>query len=199
MNILLKRAVPALYATSFIFNNQSETKRPTVEEKLNLEPPDIKKLTVEYMIQQSIVDSINNATQALNIAYMAVMRTSNEYKSLLCSLISLTKDTLEFHVNDEHWDLIVETRSEVQTKKEQLNKLTGYVQYVQKMAVAASDLSYLSGMDNLCFSLTKQIDDVFKSMQQESEFIATLEQEYCDIQEQCIRNSTNSDNKESTE
>ncbi|XP_076662074.1 uncharacterized protein LOC143365614 [Halictus rubicundus] len=190
---LLKRAAPAMYATSFLFENQSETKRPTVNDKLNLEPPDIKKLTVEYMIQQSIVGSINNATQTLNVAYMAIMRISSEYKSLLNTLITLLNETLEYHVKDEHWDLIVETRSEVQSKKEKLNKLTGYIQYVQRLVVAASDLSYLSDMDNLSFSLSTQIENIEKSIQEEIERIAVLEQEYCDIQEKCIRHSNKED------
>lgn len=182
-----------MLATSFIFENQSENKRPTVNDKLNLEPPDIKKLTVEHMIQHSIVGSINNATETLNIAYMAIMRISNEYKSLLNTLITLLNETLEYHVDDKHWDLIVETRSEVQSKKEKLNKLTGYIQYVQRLVVAASDLSYLSDMDNLSCSLSMQAENIEESIQKEMTNIAILEREYNDIQEKCIRNSNKED------
>ncbi|XP_033331585.1 uncharacterized protein LOC117223425 [Megalopta genalis] len=194
---LLKRVTPAMCATSFLFENQSETKRPTVNDKLNLQPADITKLTVEYMIQQSIADSMDNATKTLSVAYMSVMRISDEYKSLLNKLISLLKDTLEYQVNDEHWDLVLEMRSEVQTMKEKLNKLTVYIQYVQRLAVAASDLSYLSGMDNLYFSLSGQIENIAKSVQQEIDHIAILEEEYNFIQEKCIRNESKEDNNES--
>ncbi|XP_054015263.1 uncharacterized protein LOC128896098 isoform X1 [Hylaeus anthracinus] len=185
---LLKRVGPVMYATSFVFNNHSESKKPMADDKLNLEPPDIKKLTIEYMIEQSTIDSINNASQTLTITYMAVMRTSTEYKNLLGLLISLLRDSLEFNCTDEHWDSIIEIRSQVQSKKEKLNKLTGYIQYVQNLAVAVSDLCYLSGMDNLSFSLSQHLDDVLKRIKTEVDLIAILEEEYCDIQEQCIRN-----------
>ncbi|XP_043257081.1 uncharacterized protein LOC122399992 isoform X1 [Colletes gigas] len=190
VRILLRRAGPVMYATSFVFNNHSESKKPMPEDKLNLEPPDIKKLTIEYMIQQSTIDSINNATQTLTIVHMAVMRTSSEYKTLLNLLISLLRESLEYNLNDKHLDMIVEVRSKVQSEKEKLNKLTGYIQYVQNLAVAASDLSYLSGMDNLSFSLSQQLDDVLKRIKTEVDHIEMLEGEYCDIQEQCIRNSS---------
>ncbi|XP_043257104.1 uncharacterized protein LOC122399992 isoform X2 [Colletes gigas] len=180
VRILLRRAGPVMYATSFVFNNHSESKKPMPEDKLNLEPPDIKKLTIEYMIQQSTIDSINNATQTLTIVHMAVMRTSSEYKTLLNLLISLLRESLEYNLNDKHLDMIVEVRSKVQSEKEKLNNL----------AVAASDLSYLSGMDNLSFSLSQQLDDVLKRIKTEVDHIEMLEGEYCDIQEQCIRNSS---------
>ncbi|XP_076639801.1 uncharacterized protein LOC143351780 isoform X2 [Colletes latitarsis] len=186
VRILLRRAGPVMYATSFVFNNHSESKKPMPEDKLNLEPPDIKKLTIEYMIQQSTIDSINNATQTLTIVHMAVMRTSSEYKTLLSLLISLLRESLEYNLNDKHLDMIVEVRSKVQSEKEKLNNL----------AVAASDLSYLSGMDNLSFSLSQQLDDVLKRIKTEVDNIEMLEGEYCDIQEQCIRNSSKTnDNK----
>ncbi|XP_078038365.1 uncharacterized protein LOC144470745 [Augochlora pura] len=194
---LLKRVTPAMYATSFLFENQLESKRPTANDKLNLQPADITKLTVEYMIQQSIADSMDNATKTLSVAYMAVMRVSSEYKTLLSRLISLLRDTLEYNVNDEHWDLVVETRSEVQTAKEKLDKLTIYIQYVQRLAVAASDLSYLSGMENAYSLLSGQVENIAKSVQQEIDYIATLEKEYSIIQEKCIRSESEKDTDES--
>ncbi|XP_076173345.1 uncharacterized protein LOC143149656 [Ptiloglossa arizonensis] len=194
---LLKRAGPVMCVTSFVFNNHSETKKPLPNDKLNLDPPDIKKLTIEYMIQQSTIDSINNATQTLTIVYMAIMRTSSEYKILLGSLISLLTESLEFNFSDEQWDSIVKVRSKVENKKEKLNKLTGYIQYVQNLAVAASDLSYLSGMDNLSFTLSQQLDDILKRIKTEVDCIATLEEEYCSVQAQCIKNSNKTNDNES--
>lgn len=60
------------------------------------------------------------------------------------------------------------------------------------MAVAASELSYLSGMDNLSFTLTKRIDDALKIIKEEVKYIMLLEQEYCDVQKECIENSNTS-------
>lgn len=114
LRVLLKRASPVMYATSFTFVNQPETNKPTENDKLQFEPVDIKKLTPEYMIQQSTIDAVNSATQSLTITYTAIMKTSKEYKELLCELITLSRETLEFNVSDSHWDMIVELRSQVQ-------------------------------------------------------------------------------------
>lgn len=41
---------------------------------------DMKKLTYEYMIKQSILDSVNNTTQTLTVTYMAITELSTEYR-----------------------------------------------------------------------------------------------------------------------
>ncbi|XP_003698526.1 uncharacterized protein LOC100872270 [Apis florea] len=193
--LLLKRVGPILYATSSTYINQPETNKPTADDKLQFEPIDIKKLTPEYMIQQSTIDAVNSATQSLTVAYTAIMKASNEYKALLNELISLSRETLELNVNDTHWDMIVELRSKVQSKKEILTKLTGYIEYVHKMAVAVSEISYLSGMDNLSFTLTQRIDDALRNIKKEINHIMVLEQEYCNVQKECIKNSNKTDTK----
>ncbi|OAD60625.1 hypothetical protein WN48_05142 [Eufriesea mexicana] len=195
VRVLLRRARSAMYVTGITYVNQPETSKPTVDDKLQFESIDIKKLTPEYMIQQSTIDAVNSATQSLTVAYVAIMTTSNEYQTLLSELISLSRQTLEFNVNDTHWDMIVELRSKVQSKKEILNKLTGYIEYVHKMAVAASEISYLSGMDSLSFTLTQRIDDILRNIREKVNHIIILEQEYCDVQKECIQNSNKTNNE----
>ncbi|XP_060818587.1 uncharacterized protein LOC132908537 [Bombus pascuorum] len=195
LRVLLKRASPVMYATSFTFVNQPETNKPTENDKLQFEPVDVKKLTPEYMIQQSTIDAVNSATQSLTVTYTAIIKTSKEYKELLSELITLSRETLEFNVSDSHWDMIVELRSQVQSKKEILTKLTGYIEYVHKMAVAASELSYLSGLDNLSFTLTQRIDDALRIIKEEVNHIMILEQEYCGVQKECIKNSSKTNNE----
>ncbi|XP_076685929.1 uncharacterized protein LOC143377959 [Andrena cerasifolii] len=196
---LFTKTGPIVYAASFVFTNHSDTKKPTEDDKLKFEPPDVKTLTHEYMIQQSTIDAVNSATQILTVAYTAIIRTSNEYKGLLNELISLSRETLQYNVSDRHWDMIVELRSEVQSKKEILTKLTGYVDYVHKMAEAASEMSYLSGMDNLSISLSQRIDDALRNIKEEVALVTVLEQEYCDVQEQCIRHSSKTNSNESVD
>ncbi|XP_017883796.1 uncharacterized protein LOC108627203 isoform X1 [Ceratina calcarata] len=195
LRVLFKRASPVLYATSYTFVNPPDPRKPTMDDKLQFEPVDVKKLTPEYMIQQSTIDAVNSATQSLTVAYTAIMKTSSELKILLTQLICLSRETLEFNVtaDESHWDMIVELRSKVQSKKELLTKLTGYVEYVHKMAVAASEISYLSGLDNLSISLTQRIDDALQNIKEEVNHIAILEQEYCDVQRACIENSNKPD------
>lgn len=50
------------------------------KEKLKLEPPDIRKLTYEFMIQRSTLDVVNSATQALTVTCMAITNLSTEYR-----------------------------------------------------------------------------------------------------------------------
>lgn len=193
--VLFKRTTPVLYATSYTFVNSPDPRKPTMDDKLQFEPVDVKKLTPEYMIQQSTIDAVNSATQSLTVAYTAVMKTSSELKILLTQLICLLRETSESNiVNDEsHWDMIVALRSKVQSQKELLTKLTGYVEYVHKMAVAASEISYLSGLDSLSITLTQRIDDALKNIREEVNHIAMLEQEYCDVQKACIENLNKTD------
>lgn len=59
--------------------------------------------------------------------------------------------------------------------------------YVHKMAEAASEISYLAGMDNLSHSLTQRIDDAVNKIQTEKTNNNELEHEYVRIQEASIK------------
>ena len=63
------------------------------------------------------------------------------------------------------------------------------------MAVAASELSYLSGLDNLSFTLTQRIDDALRIIKEEVNHIMILEQEYCGVQKECIKNFSKINNE----
>lgn len=41
---------------------------------------DMKKLTYEYLIKQSILHTVNSATQTLTVTYMAITELSTEYR-----------------------------------------------------------------------------------------------------------------------
>lgn len=65
--------------------------------------------------------------------------------------------------------------------------------YVHKMAVAASELSFLSGMDSLSSSLCQRIDDALGNVRMEIESNMELEKVYRRVQEQCIKESKQTD------
>lgn len=65
-------------ASSFIQYDPS--KKPNTEDKLNLEPPDIKDLSFDYMIKQSAIESVNSASQTLTVTYSAIEAASTEYR-----------------------------------------------------------------------------------------------------------------------
>ncbi|XP_046749666.1 uncharacterized protein LOC124413249 isoform X2 [Diprion similis] len=182
LKAIIRRTWPIMYASTTLFVNSTSTQKPCADQKLTLEPPDSKTLSYDYMIKQSTIDAVNTASQVLTITYSAIESTSREYRNMLTKLIVLIRETLIYEVCDSHWDMIVEVRAEVQLKKDILT-----------MAVAASETTYLAGMDNLSTTLCQRIDDALINMQREIELNKVLEEEYCQVQQQCIIKSTKED------
>lgn len=59
--------------------------------------------------------------------------------------------------------------------------------YAQKMGVAATEASYMVGLDNLSMTLAQRMDDALNNMNREIKRNAVLELEYAMLQEECIR------------
>ncbi|XP_046431523.1 uncharacterized protein LOC124185132 isoform X3 [Neodiprion fabricii] len=175
LKAIIRRTWPIMYASTTLFVNSTSTQKPCADQKLTLEPPDSKTLSYDYMIKQSTIDAVNTASQVLTVTYSAIESTSRDYRNMLTKLIVLVRETLTYEVCDSHWDMIVEVRAEVQLKKEILT-----------MAVAASETTYLAGMDNLSTTLCQRIDDALINMQKEIDLNKVLEEEYCRVQQQCI-------------
>ncbi|XP_051164821.1 uncharacterized protein LOC127283777 [Leptopilina boulardi] len=186
LNSFIKTNRPIWFAIGSSFIQYDPSKKPNSEEKINLEPPDKKNLSFDYMMKQSAIESVNSASQTLTVTYSAIEAVSKEYRKLLANIISLLQESLIREVNDEHWDVIVLIRGEMQKKKQTINRLVGYVEYVQKMAVATTEVSFLSGMDNLSATLCQRIDDAVNNIQKEIEQNQILEDEYTVIQQKCI-------------
>ncbi|XP_043284199.1 uncharacterized protein [Venturia canescens] len=193
-NTVIKTSRPVLYTTGSIFVKSSETSesRTDTKGKIEWEPPDFSKFTYEHMIKKSTMDTVNSISEVLTITYTAIENTSDEYRHTLSMLMSLLKDTLAHRVGDSHWDLIVAARSEVQKKKRRITQLVAFMDYVQKMGVAATEASYMAGLDNLSLTLAQRMDDALNNMNREIKHNAVLELEYTMLQEECIRKS-NSD------
>ncbi|XP_015601708.1 uncharacterized protein LOC107270840 [Cephus cinctus] len=184
---VVKKATPIIYASSPIIVNCAASKKPPGDKKITLEPPE--HLSYDYMIKQSTIQAVNSATQALTVTYIAIETTSQEYRYLLSQLIVLIQETLTYEVSDSHWDHIVKIRSEVQEKKLTVMQLISFMDYVHKMAVAASEISYLSDMENLSTTLCQRIDDALSKMQKEITNNQILEDEYRLIQQKSIMKS----------
>ncbi|KAL6267494.1 hypothetical protein P5V15_000568 [Pogonomyrmex californicus] len=178
---------PAMYTSSILFAHCTSFDKPNENDRLKLDPPDIKKLTHEYMIKQSALNTVNSATQALTVTYMAVIDLSVAYRTLLNELISLLEETLIRNVNDAHWDLIVEIRNKMQDKKQEIMRFATYMDYVHKMAVTSAELSYMCGMDSLTSTLQQRIEDALNRVKMEIDSNLELERTYWHIQEQCIK------------
>jgi hypothetical protein len=59
--------------------------------------------------------------------------------------------------------------------------------YVHKMSEAASEISFLAGMDNLSITLTQRIDDALIKIQAEKNSNSELEKEYIKVQKESIK------------
>lgn len=67
--------------SGMLFANCIPSERHNEGEKLKLlELVDVRKLTYEFMIQQSALDAANSATQALTVTYTAITNSSDEYR-----------------------------------------------------------------------------------------------------------------------
>ncbi|OXU31667.1 hypothetical protein TSAR_000708 [Trichomalopsis sarcophagae] len=194
IKIFLRKFSPVhpvvLYATTApMFTNPDPPKDPNNDQKLQFEPPSPSNLTYDFLIKQSTINAVNSASQALTVTYSAIENTSREYRKLLTRLIALMNEAILRDVTDSHWDEILEIRSQMQKKKHILMQFIGYMDYVHKMAEAASEISFLAGMDNLSTSLTQRIDDALVKIQTEKTNNSQLEEEYTRVQEESIKSS----------
>ncbi|XP_066587260.1 uncharacterized protein [Prorops nasuta] len=179
-----------IYGVGFVYENNSSEK-PTDEQKIQMDELNKSKLTYDQMIKQSTIDAVNSASQALTVTYTAIETTSKEYRLLLNKLISLIEETKTIAATDAQWDMIVEIRSEVDKKKAMLTRLISFMDYVQKMASAATEISFLSGMDNLSISLSERIENALRNVKREINSNEEVERAYRYTQQQSIINTDN--------
>lgn len=66
-----------------------DLKKPTSENKLNLEPPDARIYSHDFMVKQSTINAVNSATESLTITYTAVETLSKEYRYIHIFLFSI--------------------------------------------------------------------------------------------------------------
>ncbi|KAJ8687029.1 hypothetical protein QAD02_022823 [Eretmocerus hayati] len=177
-----------MYASAVpVFTSPDPPKDPKEDQKLLFDTPTASQFTYDYLIKQSTVSAVNSASQALTVTYAAVEATSVEYRELLTRLIVLMNEATMHEVSNSHWDEIVRIRNEMQLKKQMLVKFIGYMEYVHKMAEAASEVSFLAGMDNLSSTLIQRIDDALMKIHGEEANNTQLENEYVRVQEESVK------------
>ncbi|XP_047347460.1 uncharacterized protein LOC124948197 isoform X1 [Vespa velutina] len=188
---LFRKTVPIMCFSSFFVKCSSKNESKITEEyKLKL--PDVNTLTYNYMINQSTLNAVNNASELLTIIYTAIEAASVEYRTLLIKLINLHKDSIENEFADLHGDAIVQIRGETQDKKETLIQLISFMELVRKMADSTTDICYTYGMNSLCSTLSQRIHDAIKNVEKEIYNNQELEKEYFYIQQECIINTKES-------
>ncbi|KAF7992426.1 hypothetical protein HCN44_001751 [Aphidius gifuensis] len=188
LRMIRKNMISTVIGASIFTSFNEKTEFPKSDNKLKFEPINIEKLSFDYMIKQSTIDSVNSATQVITVTYSAIESTCNEYRQILSSLMHLMEDTQLYEVSDEHRDTMIALRSELQTKKKLLNQLIGYMENAQRMAESVTSLGYLSGMDSLSISLCERIDDAVRHKDHQLQENIKLEKQYYLLEEQIIKN-----------
>ncbi|XP_034941833.1 uncharacterized protein [Chelonus insularis] len=177
----------AAYGASLIFVQCQENIYKNEENVTKVDLQKFERLSYDSLIKQSTVDAVNSASQTLTVASSAFECTCKEYRLLLSKLINLIEDTLIYEVSDEHRDLIIAVRCDVNNKKKLLMELLGFMDYVQRMVEAVSIVSQSAGMDNLAMSLCERMDNALKYKEQELKSNTKLEKEYSYLQEKCAK------------
>ncbi|XP_015183698.1 PREDICTED: uncharacterized protein LOC107070222 [Polistes dominula] len=186
--LLFRKTSPVVCLTPLFTNDSSQNDAEiTKENKLKL--PDVQTMTYSYMVKQSTLKAINNASELLTITFLAIESTSQEYRTSLTKLINLHKESINSDIIDLHEDAMVQIRDEIQKKQDMLMQLVSFMDSVRKMADSATEICYTYGMDNLCSSLSQRIDDAIKNMDKEIYNNKKLEQEFNYVQQQYIINA----------
>ncbi|KAI4497512.1 hypothetical protein M0802_007523 [Mischocyttarus mexicanus] len=165
--LLFKKTSSIVCLSPLIHNPSSKEDTEIKEDTTKLNLPDVKTLTYNYMIKQSTLKAINNASDLITTTFLAIETLSEEYRSSLLQLINLDKNYLESNMNESPSDDIVQIRLEVENKKNALMQLLMFMESIRKMADSTTEICYLYGMNNLCSSLSQRVEDAFKNIKKE--------------------------------
>ncbi|KAI4487362.1 hypothetical protein M0804_005511 [Polistes exclamans] len=186
---LLFRKTSPVVCLSPLFINDSSQNDAEITEENKLKLPDVQTMTYNYLVKQSTLKSINNASELLTITFLAIETISEEYRKSLIKLINLYKESSESDMVDLHEDSMVQIRAEIQNKKDMLMQLVSFMESVRKMADSTTEICYMYGMNNLCSSLSQRIDDAIKNMDKEIYNNQKLEKEFNYVQQEYIINA----------
>lgn len=186
---LLFRKTSPVVCLSPLFINDSSQNDAEITEENKLKLPDVKTMTYNYLVKQSTLKAINNASELLTITFLAIETISEEYRKSLIKLINLYKESSESGMVDLHEDTMVQIRAEMQNKKDMFMQLVSFMESVRKMADSTTEICYMYGMNNLCSSLSQRIDDAIKNMDKEIYNNQKLEKEFNYVQQEYIINA----------
>ncbi|XP_014608020.1 PREDICTED: uncharacterized protein LOC106788861 [Polistes canadensis] len=186
---LLFRKTSPVVCLSPLFINDSSQNDAEITEENKLKLPDVQTMTYSYLVKQSTLKSINNASELLTITFLAIETISEEYRKSLIKLINLYKESSDSDMVDLHEDTMVQIRAEIQNKKDMLMQLVSFMESVRKMADSTTEICYMYGMTNLCSSLSQRIDDAIKNMDKEIYNNQKLEKEFNYVQQEYIINA----------
>ncbi|XP_034836060.1 uncharacterized protein [Maniola hyperantus] len=152
----------------------------------------------DFLIRQATTVSVNAATQLLTVTLVAVQDTSERLREALAKEICLVKQALEWGDNGtppHHWDQLVAVRGSLCDLNHNLRTLFSYMDYAEKLATTAAEISYLSGNIAASDAICERIDHACRACNAQKQLTHELQQESLELQQQAILNAPHLEEK----
>ncbi|XP_026761571.2 uncharacterized protein LOC113520437 [Galleria mellonella] len=145
----------------------------------------------EFLIRQATTVNVNAATQLLTVTLVAIYDTSERLREALTKEICLVKQALEWGEGTppQHWDELVAVRGSLRDLKHNLRMLFSYMDYAEKLATVAAEISYLSGNIVASDAICERIDHACRTCNAQKQLTHELQQESLELQQQAIISS----------
>ncbi|XP_053615587.1 uncharacterized protein LOC128678218 [Plodia interpunctella] len=146
----------------------------------------------EFLIRQATTVNVNAATQLLTVTLVAIHDTSERLREALTKEICLVKQALEWGESatpPQHWDELVAVRGSLRDLKHNLRTLFGYMDYAEKLATVAAEISYLSGNTTASDAICERIDQACRTCNMQKQLTHELQQESLALQQAAIISS----------
>ncbi|CAH1636047.1 unnamed protein product [Spodoptera littoralis] len=150
---------------------------------------DADSLEHDFLIRQATTINVNAATQLLTVTLVAIQDTSERLREALTREICLVKQALEWGEDGtppHHWDQLVAVRGSLCDLRHNLHTLFSYMDYAEKLATVAAEISYLSGNIVASDAICERIDHACRSCNMQKQLTHELQQESLELQQQAI-------------
>lgn len=152
---------------------------------------DNEELEHDFLIRQATTVNVNAATQLLTVTLVAIQDTSERLRDVLTKEICLVKQALEWGEGTppHHWDQLVAIRGSLCDLKHNMRTLLSYMDYAEKLATVAAEISYLSGNIAASDAICERIDHACRTCNTQKQLTHELQQESLELQQQAIASS----------
>lgn len=133
--------------------------------------------------------NVNAATQLLTVTLVAIQDTSERLRDALSKEICLVQQALEWGEEGtppHHWDQLVAIRGSLSDLKHNLRTLISYMDYAEKLATVAAEISYLSGNVIASDAICERIEHANRTCNIQKQLNHDLQQESLELQQRAI-------------
>ncbi|KPI94200.1 hypothetical protein RR46_06651 [Papilio xuthus] len=151
----------------------------------------------EFLIRQATTVNVNAATQLLTVTLVAIQDTSERLRDALSKEICLVQQAMEWGevTPPEHWDQLVAVRGTLCDLRHNLRTLYSYMDYAEKIATVAAEISYLSGNNAASDAICERIEQALRSCNIQKQLNQVLQEESLELQQKAIISSPQLEDK----